>query len=76
MEKIKLVWGLLRSKTYVVITDKVSVISLRMRNPKAFKSQMALLLQTAALQDFHEKLGELIEEHNQAVESLQGESDE
>lgn len=71
---IKIRWAkkLLRAKYFVVLTDKESVIAMDGADPGAFSDIMALSAQTAEVNDFYEKLGALVKEHEVAVHKLTG----
>ena len=70
MEKLKLLWSLMRSKTYVVLTDTRAVVMIPLVDLKKFDSVLLLSAQTSALYSFREKLEALISEHEETVEML------
>lgn len=70
MEKLRLTIALIRSKAYIVITETAAAMSIVHMNPNKFSDIMALQIQTAALEDFQEKLGQLIKEHKRALKAL------
>lgn len=72
--RIKVRWAkkLLSARFFVILTDKESVIALEGADPKSFNDLLALTSQTAEITDYHDKLGELVGEHEQAVINLTG----
>lgn len=75
MSKAKLILNLARSKSYVVLTEKQSVINIPMLNPKNIKDYVLLASQTASLDAFYTRLGELVKDHKtrlKIMESRQG----
>lgn len=71
MDKFKLMWNLARSKAYVVLTDRRSVISIPLLDPNRINDLMILSAQTSSLQEFHARLGELVKDHENKVAMLQ-----
>lgn len=69
-EKLKWAYRLLRSRTYVILTDKSSVVSIPLVNIEAMENQFLLAGQTASLQEFRSRLEDLIGEHEQAIALL------
>jgi hypothetical protein len=70
LEKLKWMWRLLNSKTYLVLTDKASIVNIPLTRIDSFKNRFLLSAQTSALQEVYSRLGDLIREHEQAVELL------
>lgn len=71
---IKAKWAgkLLRSKHFVVLTDKESVVCLRGVNPDNINDFVVLTAQAAELEAFAEGLKDLIAKHDVAVRKLSG----
>lgn len=70
---IKLAWArkLMRAKYFVILTDKESVIALDGVNPHSFQDMVALAAQTAEVEEFYRKLGDLARVHRSAVRQLE-----
>lgn len=66
---LKLKWAkrLLASKYFVLLTDKDSVIALNGVRPDSFEDQIALAAQTAAIEDFADRLQGLKHDHRNAA---------
>lgn len=74
MRQVKARWAgkLLRSKHFVVLTDKESVICLQGASPDDINDYVALAAQAGELQDFSDKLKLLIKDHDRAVRKMKG----
>jgi hypothetical protein len=74
MKQVKARWAakLLRSKHFVVLTDKESVICLQGADPDNIEDFVILAAQTAELQDFSDKLKLLIKDHDRAIRRMKG----
>lgn len=72
--KIKAKWAakLMRSKHFVVLTDKESVICIKGVNPNDITDFVTLAAQTAELQNFSISLQQLIKDHDVAIRKLSG----
>ena len=70
MDKLKWMYRLARTKTYVLATDKESVVSIPVIDLKAFDNILLLTSQKASLVEFHNRLGDLIKEHDKTVKLL------
>lgn len=70
IEKLKWALRLLRSRTYVLLTDKEAVVSIPLADIDSFENQFLLSAQTASLQEFRSRLEDLIGEHEQAIQLL------
>lgn len=70
MEKLGLMFSIMRSKSYVVLTDKKAVVQIPMIRPDSFENIMLLGAQGAALEEFYDRLGDVIKEHEEAVSLL------
>jgi hypothetical protein len=69
-EKLRWAYKLLRSKTFVVLLDKQSVVFMPLVDLEAFENQFILAAQTASLHQFKERLEGLIREHEEAIQLL------
>lgn len=71
-KSIRLVWAakLLKSKFFVVMTERESIIALDGAKPESFSDLLALIAQTAELRMFHKNVGELIEAHDEAIDKF------
>lgn len=67
MERLKLAFSILRSKSYVVLTDAKAVISIPLMKVQDFNNILLLSAQTTALKGFQDRLAHLIKEHEQAI---------
>lgn len=67
MERLKLAFSILRSKSYVVLTDAKAVISIPLMKVQDFNNILLLSAQTTALKGFQDRLAQLIKEHEQAI---------
>lgn len=63
---------LTKAKYFVVLTDKESVISLEGVQPEDMHDVLALQSQAVALQDFYDRLGELIKAHTNILDHEHG----
>lgn len=70
LEKLKWAYRLLRSRTFLVLTDKASVVSIPLVDIQAHESVFLLSAQTASLQEFKSRLEDLINEHEEAIQLL------
>lgn len=70
MDRLKWAFRLMRSKTYVVLTDKSSVVNIPITSLDSFENTLLLAAQTASLQEFASRLEDLISEHEQAIELI------
>lgn len=61
---------LLGSKSFVLLTDKESVIYFSGLNPDRIEDNILLHSQTAALLSFSERLNELILKHEKAIDRV------
>ena len=68
----KLVWAfrLLRSRSFVLLTDKQSVVMLPLADVNKMERLFIISSQTTSLYEFKERLEEVIDEHEQAAELL------
>lgn len=69
-DKMKWVYRLLRSRTYVLLLDKGCVVNIPLTNINSFESTLLLSAQTAALYEFKSRLEGLIGEHEDAITLL------
>jgi hypothetical protein len=69
---LKLRWAkkLMQARYFVVLTDKESVIALDGAKPESITDILALDAQSAAIADFHDKLGALRDDHERAISKL------
>lgn len=70
MEKLKLILSILRTKSYVILTDDRAVASIPVVDIDTFDNVLLLSGQTAALQEFQARLYDLIIEHEEAIDLL------
>jgi hypothetical protein len=63
---------LLRARYFVVMTDKESAIAFDGFNPDDFNDVLALHAQTVEVEIFYQRLGELVKQHQSAVNKLRG----
>ena len=70
MHKLKLVFALIRSRAYVVVTSTTSAMSIGRLKPDRFNDVLTLSTQLAALASFREKLEELEQEYQTAINNL------
>ena len=68
--KLRLMFDLLRSNSYVVLTDKSAVVSIPLMDMSKFTNIMLLSSQTIALSEFQTRLTSLIAEHKQEIQLL------
>lgn len=71
---IKIRWAskLLKSKMFVILTEKESCIAIDGADPFSFTDALALAAQAAELEMFHESLGNLVKDHRNALAKLSG----
>lgn len=72
MEKLSLIWDLLWSKAYVVLTNKRAVVSVPTMDIHKIENVLLLSAQQASLTEFYDRMGEALEEHSRQVELLTG----
>lgn len=74
IRRIKAKWAtkLMKSKHFVLLTDKESVICFQNVDPTKFSDIVMLEAQRAELANFSEKLDELILRHRAAIRKLSG----
>lgn len=70
--KLKWAYRLLRSKHFVLLTDKAACIDLEGASPESLVDHQALLSQQSELRLFQSSLGRLLVEHRQAVDKKLG----
>lgn len=77
-KSLRLRWAkkLLRAKYFVVMTDTQAMIALDAADPNELHDVVALAAQSAELQAFYDKLGELIHQHSIILRALSKETDE
>lgn len=63
---------ILRARYFVVLTDKESIIYLKGAKPEEFEDVVALAAQCAELEDFQDKLKDMIVRHEAQVYKLSG----
>lgn len=68
--KLRIMFDILRSNSYVVLTDKNAVVSIPLMDMSKFTNVMLLSSQTAALLEFQARLTSLIAEHKQEIQLL------
>lgn len=68
--KLRSIFGIIRSESYVVLTDRDAVISIPMMDMSKFENILLLSSQTAALVEFQARLSDLIAEHEQEIKLL------
>lgn len=70
LERLKWALRVLRTRSYVVLTDTRSVVNIPMFDQETLDDQMILAAQTASLENFKTRLEDLIREHKEAVSLL------
>jgi len=55
-QKLKWVYRLLRSRTYIILLDKSAVVNIPLINIDSFENQFLLGAQTSSLNDFRSRL--------------------
>lgn len=70
MNKLRMVWQLLRSYSYVVLTDSNAVIHIPMMDIEKIQNVMILGSQTSSLKEFRDRLDEVIKEHDHQTKLL------
>ncbi len=63
---------IMRARYFVVLTERESVIYLKGVKPEEFEDVVALAAQCAELEDFQDKLKDMIERHEAQVYKLSG----
>lgn len=72
-EKLKWMYRIARSKSFVILTDGGSVINLPLANPKDITSGLVLTAQAASLAEFEIRLSDFRKAHEDAIEVLRKE---
>ena len=70
LQKIRFAWSLLWSKTYIISLDNKSVVQIPLIDITSIENSFILNAQAASLRVFRDKLGDLIDEHDQAIQLL------
>jgi hypothetical protein len=70
MHKLKSIWELIWSYSYVVLTDKNAVIHIPMMDPSKIQDIMILGSQKSSLKEFRYQLDEVIKEHDRQTKLL------
>lgn len=70
LKKLEWAYRLLRSRTYVVLTDKSAVVNIPLAKVDSFENSLLLAGQASSLATFKDKLEDLISEHEQAIRLL------
>lgn len=70
MEKLRTIIALIRSQTYIVLTDKESVMNLPLVEVDSFNNTVLLAGQNYALHEMKSRIEESIREHDTAIENL------
>lgn len=68
--RIRWAHKLLKAKSFVVLTDKESIIALKGVNPNKLTDVLSLQEQAASLDNFLQQLKALQEEHEHAIETI------
>lgn len=70
--KVKIQWArrLVRSKYFVVLTDKGAAIGLDGVDPFSLDDTVAIKAQQQEIRKFHRELTRVIKEHDQAIDEL------
>ena len=70
IDKLKWAYKLLRSNTYVVLTDKDSVVNIPLTKLDTFENIFLVSAQAASLKDFKNRLEGVIKEHGEVINHL------
>lgn len=70
MQKLRWIWRILWSRTYVIQTDTGSVINIPILELDSLEDAFIIAAQKAMLEDFADKLEALIGEHNEATKLI------
>lgn len=70
IDKIKLAYQLFNTNTYILMTDKISVMSMPLVDVDAFSNTVLLSGQNYALHEMRNRIDEVIREHDIAIENL------
>lgn len=70
LNKLTLAYKLMRSVSYVVLTDEVAVVHIPMLDPEKVQNVVILGSQSASLKVFRDRLNEVIKEHEHATKLL------
>lgn len=70
LEKLKWAIRILKSDTYVVLTDEAAVVNIPLMNPDSITNVILLSAQTSSLKEFKDRLEDTIHEHEDALELL------
>lgn len=71
MRRLRIIWDLLFSYTYVVLTDKNATIYIPLMDLDKMQNQVILGSQKASLKEFRDRLTEVIKEHDRQTKLLQ-----
>lgn len=67
MLKLRWAWIILRATSFVAVTERGAAISIPIRDPEELEDVAKLSLQQSVLEDFREKLDEVILVHSEQV---------
>lgn len=70
LEKLKWMYKLTRTKSFVVLTDKESVVSIPLIDIEQIENSFIISAQAAVLMDFKQRLEGVIGEHEDAIKLL------
>lgn len=72
LDRLVWAWKVLRSKTFIVATEKEAACRINVRDPFSFDTIVMLAGQYTSVVDFKEKLEDLLREHEEAAEKQFG----
>ena len=70
INKLTWIYRLLRSRSYMIILDKESMVSIPVMDINKLENQFLLGAQTASLMEFKVRLEDVIREHEEAIRLL------
>lgn len=70
LKKLEWAFRLMRSRTYVLLTDKAAVVNVPLADVNTFENSLLLAGQAASLAEFIRRLEELKSEHEDAIQLI------
>lgn len=70
LNNFKWAFKVLRTKTFIILTDREAIVQVPMHGLEAMDNQFMLIAQQSSLKEFNNRLEEVISEHEQALRLL------
>lgn len=70
MKKLRILWYLLISKSYIVVTDKAAISQMPILDPYSLGDVVIVGAQALALKEIRDELDEIITEHKLVIKNM------